>query len=65
MCIYINIYVYVFISVYLKDNAAKMLNIILQRSFVSKNVVNLSRRNLTCSEICSQKGLIFFSVLVQ
>ena len=34
-----------------KDNAAKMLNNRLQGNFVSKNVVNLSRRNLTGSEI--------------
>ena len=34
-----------------KDNAAKMLNNRLQGNFVSKNVVNLSRRNLMCSEI--------------
>ena len=34
-----------------KDNAAKMLNNRLQGNFVSMNVVNLSRRNLMCSEI--------------
>ena len=34
-----------------KDNAAKMLNNRLQGNFVSTNVVNLSRRNLTDSEI--------------
>ena len=34
-----------------KDNVVKMLNNKLQGNFVSKNVVNLSRRNLTGSEI--------------
>ena len=34
-----------------KDNAAKMLDNRLQGNFLSKNVVNLSRRNLTGSEI--------------
>ena len=43
-----------------KDNAAKMLNNRLQGNFVSKNVVNLSRRNLTGSEISLlSKGLNF------
>ena len=45
-----------------KNNAAKMLNNRLQGNFVSKNVVNLSRRNLTCSEISLlSKGLKFVS----
>ena len=44
----------------LKDNAAKMLNNRLQGNFVSKNVVNLSRRNLTASKIfLLSKGLNF------
>ena len=34
-----------------KDNAAKILDNRLQGNFVSKNVVNLSRRNLMGSEI--------------
>ena len=34
-----------------KDNAAKMLDNRLQGTFVSKNVVNLSRRSLADSEI--------------
>ena len=34
-----------------KDNAAKMLDNRLQDTFVSKNVVNLSRRSLADSEI--------------
>ena len=34
-----------------KDNAAKMLDNRLQGNFASKNVVNLSRRNLTDPEI--------------
>ena len=34
-----------------KDNVAKMLNNRLQGNIVGKNVVNLSRRNLTGSEI--------------
>ena len=34
-----------------KDNAAKMLDNRLQCTFVSKNVVNLSRRSLANSEI--------------
>ena len=43
-----------------KDNAAKMLDNRLQGNFVSKNVVNLSRRNLTDSEISLlSKGLNF------
>ena len=43
-----------------KDNAAKMLNNRLQGNFVSKNVVNLSRQNLTDSEISLlPKGLNF------
>ena len=43
-----------------KDNAAKMLNNRLQGNFVSKNVVNLSRRNLTGSKISLlSKGLNF------
>ena len=37
-------------SLNVKDNA-KMLNSRLQGNFVSKNVVNLSRRSLTGSEI--------------
>ena len=42
------------------DHAAKMLNNRLQGNFVSKNVVNLSRRNLTGSEISLlSKGLNF------
>ena len=41
-----------------KDNVAKMLNNRLQGNFVSKNVVNLSRRNLMGSEISLlSKGL--------
>ena len=44
----------------LKDNAAKMSCNRLQGNFVSKNVVNLSRRNLTDSEISLlSKGLNF------
>ena len=43
-----------------KDNAAKNLNNRLQGNFVSKNVANLSRRNLTVSEISLlSKGLTF------
>ena len=43
-----------------KDNAAKMSRNRLQGNFVSKNVVNLSRRNLTDSEISLlSKGLNF------
>ena len=43
-----------------KDNAAKMLNNRLQGNFVSKNVVNLSKQNLTDSEISLlPKGLNF------
>ena len=43
-----------------KDNAAKMLNNRLQGNFVSKHVVNLSRRNLTGSKIpLLSKGLKF------
>ena len=43
-----------------KDNAAKMLNNRLQGNFVSKNIVNFSRRNLTGSEISLlSKGLNF------
>ena len=43
-----------------RDNAAKMLDGRLQGNFVSKNVVNLSRRNLTDSEISLlSKGLNF------
>ena len=43
-----------------KDNAAKMLNNRLHGNFVSKNVVNLSRRSLTVSEISLlSKGLNF------
>ena len=43
-----------------KDNAAKTLNNRLQGNFVSKNVLNLSRPNLTGSEISlSSKGLNF------
>ena len=34
-----------------KDNAAKMLDSRLQGNFLSKNVANLSRRNLTYFEI--------------
>ena len=45
-----------------KDNAGKMLDNRLQGNFVSKNVVNLSRRNLTGSEISLlSKGLNFVS----
>ena len=36
----------------LKDNAEKMLNNRSQGNFVSKNVMNLSKRNLTDFEIC-------------
>ena len=44
----------------IKDNAAKMLDNRLQGNFVSKNVVNLTRRNLTDSEISFlSKGLTF------
>ena len=44
-----------------KDNAAKMLDNRLQGTFVSKNVVNLSRRSLADSEIsCCQKDVILF-----
>ena len=39
------------IKLNVKDNAAKMLENRLQGTFVSKNVVNLSRRNITGSEI--------------
>ena len=43
-----------------RDNAAKMLDGRLQSNFVSKNVVNLSKRNLTDSEISLLcKGLNF------
>ena len=43
-----------------EDNAAKMLNNRLQGNFVSKNVVNLSKQNLTDSEISLlPKGLNF------
>ena len=43
-----------------KDNVAKMLNNRLQGNFVSKKVVNLSRRNLTGSEMSLlSKGLNF------
>ena len=43
-----------------KDNVAKMLNNRLQGNFVSKNAVNLSRWNLTGSEISLlSKGLNF------
>ena len=43
-----------------KDNVAKMLDNRLQGNFVSKNVVNLFRRNLTGSEIfLLSKGLNF------
>ena len=46
-----------------KDNATKMLGDRLQGSFVSKNVINLSRRNLTDSETClPSKGLNFVSI---
>ena len=44
-----------------KDNAAKMLDGKLQGNFVSKNVVNLSKGNLTDSEISLlSKGLNLF-----
>ena len=44
----------------IEDNAAKMLNNTLQGNFISKNVVNLSRQNLTDSEISLlPKGLNF------
>ena len=47
-------------SLNLKDNEPKILNNRLQGNFVSKNVENLSRRNLTGSEISLlSKGLIF------
>ena len=43
-----------------RDNAGKMLDGKLQGNFVSKNVVNLSKRNLTDSEISLlSKGLNF------
>ena len=43
-----------------KDNVAKILDNRLQGNFVSKNVVNLSRWNLTDSEISLlSKGLNF------
>ena len=43
-----------------KDNVAKMLNNRLQGNFVSKKVVNLSRRNLTGSEMSLlSKGVNF------
>ena len=43
-----------------KDNVVKMLDNRLQGNFVGKNVVNLSRRNLTGSEISLlSKGLNF------
>ena len=46
-----------------KDNATKMLGDRLQGSFVSKNVINLSRRNLTDSETClPSKGLNFVPI---
>ena len=49
-----------------KDNAAKMLDNRSQGNFVSKNVVNLSRRNLTGSEISLlSKRLILFRLLMQ
>ena len=44
-------------SLNVKENVAKMLNNRLQGNFLSKNVVNLSRRNLTGSEISLSKGL--------
>ena len=44
-----------------KDNAAKKLDNRLQGNFKSKNVVNLSRRNLTgLKYLCCQKNLILF-----
>ena len=49
-----------------KDNAAKMLNNRLQGNFLSMNVVNLSRRNLTGSKISLlSKGLNYFRFLIQ
>ena len=43
-----------------RDNAAKMLDFRLQGNFVSENVVNLSKRNVTDSEISLlSKGLNF------
>ena len=45
------------------DKATKILDNRLQGNFVSKNVVNLSRRNLTCSEISLlTKGLNFVPI---
>ena len=43
-----------------RDNAGKMLDGRLQGNFISKNIVNLSKRNLTDSEISLlSKGLNF------
>ena len=50
----------------LRDNAAKMLNGRLQGNFVSKKVVNLSKRSLTDSEISLlSKGLTLFRLQTQ
>ena len=49
-----------------KDNAAKMLDNRLQGNFVSKTVVNLSRRPLQILKyLCSQKDLILFRLPIQ
>ena len=46
-----------------KDNTAKMLVKKLQGNFVTKNVVNFSRRNLTDSEILLlSKGFNFVPI---
>ena len=50
----------------LRDNAAKMLNGRLQGNFVSKKVVNLSKRSLRDSEISLlSKGLTLFRLQTQ
>ena len=43
-----------------KDNVAKMLNNRLQDNFVGKNVANLSRWNLTVSEIFLLSNGVYF-----
>ena len=48
------------IKLNVNDNAAKMLDNRLQRNFVCKNVVNMSRQNLIVSEIfLLSKGIYF------
>ena len=48
------------IKLNVNDNAAKMLDNRLQRNFVCKNVVNMSRQNLIVSEISLlSKGIYF------